>query len=203
MKKTLFILAVLLTPLFANAQEEVADSVALEEIDSVALMEFLQKQIVTEICGIPFGTSYEDAQEMLENKYGLPEYNYQHSKEIITYKHKKYAGITFDSIHFLFQSDGRSTYMNGCVFIIDADTPEQAKRSRDMLYDKLAEKYFMAEGTDDNGFKYYVGGLSPLRDGNIAFTINVLKYNKDLAKLYNPYAARLMYGTYEFITEEF
>lgn len=191
-----FILA--LTPLFAQSDEP---------LDSVALMNYfrekLEAQIVTEICGVKFGTSYETANEMLENKYGRPEYDYTHSKQTITFKHKSYAGINFDTIHFLFQSDGYRTYMNGCVFILDANTAEEAKEKRELLYKRLSEKYYMEDRTDENGFKYYIGGISPVDVNDAAFVINIIKYNKELAKLYNPYAARLMYGTYDYVKEEF
>lgn len=194
----LFALILALTPSFAQNEEP---------MDSVALMNFIREkmesQIVTEICGVKFGTSYEVAKEMLENKYGSSEYDFTHSKQTISFKNKKYAGIIFDTIHFLFQSDGYRTYMNGCVFILDANTAEEAKEKRDLLYKRLSEKYFMVEETDKNGFKYYIGGISPLNSDDFAFVINVIKYDKELAKLYNPYAARLMYGTYDYVKEEF
>ena len=72
-----------------------------------------ERQTVKEICGIPFGSSYEKTKEMLENKYGDPIYN--PDKTIVTYKNKTYGGITFDNIHFLFQSDGIHSYFNGCI----------------------------------------------------------------------------------------
>lgn len=33
-----------------------------------------EKETVKEICGVPFGSSYEKTKEMLENKYGYPEW---------------------------------------------------------------------------------------------------------------------------------
>ncbi|MBR1787777.1 MAG: hypothetical protein IJ762_01110 [Bacteroidaceae bacterium] len=158
-------------------------------------------QTVKEICGIPFGTSYQDAESMLKNKYGYPEYGTD--PNVITYKHKKYAGITFDSIHFLFQSDGVNSYLNGCVFILDAKTEKEAKEKRELLHDILAKKYIMVDDTDENGFKYYFGGRSPISKDEVGFVINILKYDKDLARLYAPYAARLMYGTYSYVKEKF
>ncbi len=56
---------------------------------------------------------------------------------------------------------------------------------------------------DKNGFKYYLGGISPVDDNEAAFVINVIKYDKDLAKQFYPYSARLMYGTYDYVKEEF
>lgn len=190
---------------FLNREEVLIRSrKALEESKEnlmKALMESSkQNQTVKEICGIPFGTSIEEARTILENKYGYPEYS--SDKMVITYKHKSYAGIRFDTIHFLFESDGVHSFMNGCVFILNAETLREAKKKRDMLYEKLNEKYFMLSDKDENGNTYYVGGYAPIGDG-CAFVINILKYEKELARLYNPYAARLMYGTYRYVKEEF
>lgn len=160
-----------------------------------------EEQTVREICGVPFGSSYEKTKEMLENKYGYPEYS--PDRTVITYKHKPYAGIMFDSIHFLFQSDGIHSYLNGCVFILDAKSLSDAKKKQEMLHEKLSDKYFMIDETDSNGNKYYLGGYSPTPDDGVGFSIEILKYDSDLARLYSPYAARLAYGRYNYVKEEF
>lgn len=160
-----------------------------------------EEQTVREICGVPFGSSYEKTKEMLENKYGYPEYN--PDRTVITYKHKTYAGFTFDSIHFLFQSDGIHSYLNGCVFIMDAKSLSDAKKKQEILYKKLSDKYFMIDETDSNGNKVYLGGYPPTPDDGIGFSIGILKYDSDLARLYSPYAARLAYGRYNYVKEEF
>ena len=190
----LFAFMFALTPSFAQNEEN---------RDSVTISNFykeLEAQKVTEICGVKFGTSYEDAKRILENKYGEA---YKHSKQSIIFKYKNYAGISFDRISFLFQSDGYRTYMNGCVFAIDANTAEDAKEKRDGLYNCLSGKYYMDEEIDKNGFKYYIGGVSPVNENNAAFIIDIVKLNKDLAKKYNPYIARLKYGRYNYVKEEF
>ena len=190
---------------FLNREEEMIRTRKALEVSKENLMKALmesskQNQTVKEICGIPFGTSIEEAKTMLENKYGYPEYS--SDKMVVTYKHKSYAGIRFDTIHFLFESDGVHSFMNGCVFILNAETLREAKKKRDMLYEKLNEKYYMLSDKDENGNTFYVGGYAPIGDG-CAFVINILKYEKELARLYNPYAARLMYGTYKYVKEEF
>lgn len=159
-----------------------------------------ERQTVKEICGIPFGTSYEEANRMLENKYGYSEYN--PDKTLITYKNKSYGGIMFDAIHFLFESDGINSYLNGCTFILSAETLKEAERKRDMLYKKLEDKYHMLKDVDENGNVFYVGGYAPIGEG-LAFSIDILKYERKLARLYTPYAARLMYGRYHYVKEEF
>ncbi len=110
--------------------------------------DIVDSQTVKEICGIPFGASLQDAKSMLKNKYGYPEYGID--PNVVTYKNKKYAGIMFDSIHFLFQSDGVNSYLNGCVFILNAKTQKEAIEHRELLHDALAEKYIMLDYTDKN-----------------------------------------------------
>lgn len=177
-----------------------------ELTDSLAnyFMEIKKEQeTIKEICGIPFGSSYEKTKEILNNKYGYPEYN--PDRTVITYKRKTYAGIMFDAIHFLFQSDGIHSYLNGCVFILDAKSLSDAKKKQEILHKKLSEKYLMIDDTDSNGNKYYVGGYPPTQENGVGFCIDILKYDSELTSLYNhtPYAARLAYGRYNYVKEEF
>ena len=157
-----------------------------------------ERQTIKEICGIPFGSSYEKAEEVLENKYGKK--SYLSDKTKICYRSVTYAGIFFNDIYFLFQSDGYKSYMNGCVFILEATSLHQAKEKQEMLYNKLRYKYDMNEGEDDNGNKYYYGGHSPVPLDGSGLSIDIIKYENRLS---NPYAARLMYGRYNYVKEEF
>ena len=160
-----------------------------------------EEQTVKEICGVPFGSTYEKTSEMLENKYGYPDYN--PDRTVITYKNKAYAGFMFDSIHFLFQSDGIHSYLNGCVFIMQAKSLSDAKKKQEMLYKKLSEKYIMIDDTDSDGNKYYLGGYPPTPGDGVGFSIEIMKYDRELARLFSPYAARLAYGRYNYVKEEF
>ncbi len=157
-----------------------------------------ERQTIKEICGIPFGTSYEKAEKILENKYGTP--SIYSDKTRIVYDNKSYAGIQFDDIIFLFQSDGYKSYFNGCVFILETSSLSQAKEKRDMLYKELSRKYDMDEGEDDNGNKFYYGGHSPVPFDGFGFSIDIIKYDN---RPRIPYAARLMYGRYNYVDEEF
>ena len=157
-----------------------------------------ERQTTKEICGIPFGSSYEKAEEVLENKYG--DKSYLSDKTKIYYNNKNYAGIMFDNIIFLFQSDGYKSYMNGCVFILEATSLRQAKEKQELLYKKLRYKYDMKEDDDDNGNKYYYGGHSPVPFDGFGFSIDIIKYEN---RPNLPYAARLMYGRYNYVKEEF
>lgn len=157
-----------------------------------------ERQTVREICGIPFGSSYEKTAEVLENKYGTS--SFLSDRNTIIYDNKNYAGIYFDKILFLFQSDGYKSYLNGCVFILEASSLSDAKDKRERLYKELSWKYDMRDGVDNNGNKYYYGGNSPVSFLDFGFSIDIVKYENRSSI---PYAARLMYGRYNYVKEEF
>ena len=189
------------TPLLNTPQlEPLEESFNYDEELDKFIDEAKEKQTVREICSIPFGSSLEKAKSILENKFGYPD-----SKDVTTiiYNHKSYGGIIFDKMYFLFQSDGISSFFNGCTFIINANSLEEANKHLERLHDALSEKYYMVSDVDENGNKFYVGGYPPTKDETCAFIINIIKYDKKVAKLYSPYSARLMYGPYNYIKEEF
>lgn len=158
----------------------------------------IERQTTKEICGIPFGSSYEKTKEVLENKYGAS--SYLSDKTQIVYDNKNYAGISFDQILFLFQSDGYKSYLNGCVFILEASSLNDAKDKQERLYRKLNVKYDMKDGVDKDGNKYYYGGYSPIGSWDSGFIIDIIKYDN---RSRIPYSARLMYGRYNYVKEEF
>jgi len=170
----------------------------IREIISEEYEKEYERQTIKEICGIPFGSSYETTKEVLENKYGEP--SFLSDKTKIFYPNKTYAGISFDDIIFLFQSDGYRSYLNGCVFILEAKSLSEAKEKRDLLYRRLRWKYDMKEGIGDDGIKYYYGGHSPVPLDGFGFSIEIIKYENRSSI---PYAARLMYGRYNYVKEEF
>ncbi len=192
---------------FSNAPELITpkpeateDSHVFEEEFGKFIEETKEKQTVREICSIPFGSSYQKAERILANKYGVPE-----SKDVnrITYKNKSYGGISFNHIHFLFQSDGTNSYFNGCSFIIDAKSLAEANKHLERLHDTLSDKYMMASDVDSNENKVYFGGYPPTAEEKLAFLISIIKYDKDIAKFICPYSVRLMYGPFNYVKEDF
>lgn len=133
------------------------------------MLEEHDRQTVKEICGIPFGASYEDAWEILRNKYGTS--SVLSDRDRIVYENKSYAGILFDRMLFLFQSDGHQSFFNGCIFALNASSLSQAKEKRDRLYDQLSWKYDIKKDTYDSGLDYYYGGYPPISFGR-AFIID-------------------------------
>ena len=185
-----------------DARSKVAADMMSESIKEI-MNERKERETIREICGIPFGSSYETAREILENKFGEPQDT--SDKTTLVYKNKNYAGVLFDYILFLFQSDGRKSYFNGCIFALDAKSLNDAERKQEMLYKQLSSKYTISFVYDDNKNKIYGGGFPPIKDAKIGFTIDILKYDRsEFQLLYTtPYSVRLRYGEYNYIKEEF
>ena len=97
--------------------------------------------IVTEICGVKFGSSYNDAKTKLENILGKENLKKSKPNENFYFFNAKIDDITYHLAYFFFQSDGKNTYMNRCHLINYEKTIESARAKRDEIAKKLAEKY--------------------------------------------------------------
>lgn len=171
---------------------------------------------VKSICGVDFGTSKDDAEVILKNKFGTP---LDYSKEtVIPFENIKYAGIDFDNVYFLFQSDGNNSFFNSCVFLKQAKNKKQVKEIIETYKTALSRKYTLKEDIATNGFNIYEGGISPLWDGKwqsiidsasnheipIAFHTDVIEYDSDIVNhTGKKYGVRLIYGPFEFVNESF
>lgn len=198
MKKLLILGLLCLFVLGGYAQEDEEDW----QIGSPKYYEWLDKQTCKEVCGVRFGMSYETAKDILKKKFGEPSYSFSDENSII-YQYKSYGGISFSSICFYFQRSGIYSYLNQCVMTIDCKTTNEVKSKRDFIWSKVSEKYTAwREGTDKNGFKYYESGISP-KDGGLysGFIVDVVKYDRAFDGCY--YSARIMYGPYEYVKEDF
>ena len=126
MRKRVFIWLFFVPFLVWGQSNEELDSTKVNN-DSTSWNEFQERMnriTVSEICNVPFGCSYEKAESILRNKYGDSSSESDRTK--IIYRNKVYAGISFDMIYFLFQSDGVNSYMNGCIFIIETKSLKAA-----------------------------------------------------------------------------
>lgn len=224
MKRILLLIAFVVSCVSINAQDSQfeqarKDYQSATQEERKKMDEFFQPleekwhiQQVKTIGGVPFGITHEKAEKMLENKFGRAAYN--PSSTTLTYNKVKYAGYDFDAIHFLFQSDGLKSYLNGCVFIINTKDLQDAVEKEKYVAEKLLSKYQLFEDRDNNGNITHGGGISPLWDGKwntldvekygVAIHTDILIYNKELVELYEfPYAVRIIYGPYNYIQEEF
>lgn len=174
--------------------------------------EKLRVKQVKSICGIEFGSTYEVAERISQNKFGLPEVVSDRTN--IFYKNIKYAGLDFSSLHLLFQSDGTRSYFNACIFIKDAKTFNEAKAIEKEYAEGILKKYEMITANEDDVNPTYGGGISPLWDGhwyNLDFNehltgvhTDIIKYDSNLAeRLGYTYGVRIIYGPFNFVKEEF
>lgn len=149
----------------------------------------------TSICGVDFGASYSTAERILENKFGYK--HFLSDRTQIIFENKMYAGITWDRLMFLFQSDGTISYLNRAVLVRKSKTAAEAKENRDALKRQMEGKYFIMDFTDEkSGFKYYMGGSNPTNPSYPGFTIDIIKYSN------GTYGTRLDYGPYDYVKEE-
>lgn len=128
-----------IVPVFASAQEygnlTSKDSLNINMDSSQVVVDSIVeanlKEQITAIGGIPFGISREKALPVLRNKYG--EEDYLSDNKHIVFKNIKYAGVDFNSVYFLFQSDGINSYFNACIFILNAKTKKEAIDKQDEM----------------------------------------------------------------------
>ncbi len=182
MKQVLLIFTVLLIYTSAFAQNNVsADSTNRES------------QRITEICGVKFGASYKSALDTLIYTLGKPDITSENNS--IFYRDKSYEGIVFDSIYFIFVSDGQNANLSTCFFYYNTDKEKDAKDTFRLICETLSPKYELTQiDSSDESIDFYVGGLSPIDDSR-GFSIGL---NKVLG---THYSVSLCYGPYEFVKE--
>ena len=218
MKKILLALAIaIFTPNMGksqqtfSAEENDTASLSQEEIEEKILAYYRKDQVLS-IANVDFGTSYKEAERKLKRKFGEP--SFLSSKNKLLFDNVKYGGLDFNSVFFIFQSDGNNSFLNGCVFLKDAKDYAQALEIEQEYADILSSKYTKVfSEVDEKGNPFHFGGFSPSWDGTIqggieagvAIHTNIMKYDEDLVKEINhsPYAVRLIYGPFNYVKEEF
>lgn len=163
-----------------------------------------QKQWVKDACGVPFGATQKEVYDLLNGKFGNVS-TLQNGDYVV--QGVNYAKQHFDYIVFSFQSDGKRTYFNSCMFIITSNSKEDAMNYYKSFRYTLGEKYTMVDTTKEvDGFPFSAGGYSPLWDGHwysldnpyfMAVQIDVMSPG------YGEYTFRLKYGPYPYVKEEF
>lgn len=202
-------------PIFVNAQENVStdnDTTSLSLEVQEKLIEINRQQQVKSIANVEFGSSREKCEKILRKKFGTP--SIYSSTDRLLFTNIKYAGLDFDSLFFLFQSDGERTYLNSCIFVINVNDYQSAlSKEKDLTY-MLSKKYStILNVVDSNGNPCHICGVSPLWNGTIeglftagtAIHTNIMKYEEKVAKDAGtgPYAVRLIYGPFDYVKEEF
>lgn len=143
-----------------------------------------------EVCGVPFGSSYQETYKVLTEKWGKPTGS---DFEEIVYMNKLYAGDYWDIIIFRFQGGGgKKTAFNCCLFGKEFKTLSEAEKFRDYLAKELAKKYKIFSKTDEYGLKYYLGGQNPVNPNEAAWGLDI-----------SGTRVRLIYGPYNYLDESY
>ena len=161
--------------------------------------------LITEICNVPFGSTYEDAKRILTDKYG--DYDYLNStKDDMIFENKKYAAVDFDTMHFMFQSDGERSYFNAAILCINCKSKVEAIRTKQRMHEILSKRYSGFTNMDGNDDYLSVGGISPVSsEQNFGFgvRIDIKDYGHPGKVLGFPYGVRIIYGPYNYVKEDF
>lgn len=164
----------------------------------LSVLVFALKAIAqTSIAGVSFGSDYSSAKMILEKKYGKAEYDSDMNS--IHYRSKEYGGIYFHDLWFDFQYSGTRGYFNKCVLVVGCNTADEAKKNRDYIAGVVKKYYDLHESTLSNGFKAYQGGDDPTNKDNYGFFIDVIAPTAKGGQ----YIARLFYGPYNYVEENF
>lgn len=222
-----------MTPLELYYEYNTASPERKIEIDSLMsnYENYFKPQQVKSICGVDFGTQYEKALPILKNKFGDP--SDRSDSNTIHFDKINYAGFNFDGVYFDFQSDGYRSYFNSCIFIKSFADKKDAEDFLLNIKHELRKKYRLAEEElVDYGVytkediseslvknPYFSCGVSPVWDGNwksmlknafsferytSAISDDIVEYDDRVVKAMGiRYAARLIYGPYHYVKEEF
>lgn len=201
-------------PLIVNAQDSVSinrdsllHSFILKEVHKV-LAERYRGDRVTSIASVKFGMSRNKVEKILRKKYGEP--SIFSTSDKLHFENIKYGGLYFNSVYFLFQSDGKRSFLNSCIFVVDVRDYHAAIDMERKISNILSKRYsFIKECQDENGNPMHICGLSPLWDGTsenfsdatIAIHTDIIDY--DNTGYEYKYGVRLIYGPFDYIKEEF
>lgn len=118
-----------------------------------------QKQ---EIAGVPFGASHDEALAAFTIVFGQPVAD---KGDMLEFRDVTYEGQKFTSLFVYFDWDK----MNHVRFQAVCSGKQQALQKIDEVHRAMSEKYKTATDYEDDGTRFYKGGLGP--DGQSLFTI--------------------------------
>lgn len=172
---------------------------------------YKRNQVVS-ICGVRFGMDLETAKNILKSKYG--EVAFDADPNTLVYENIKYANTDYDQVIFRFQSDGINTYLSACVLCKYASSLSKARKLEKEFAEILSHKYTsLTEVKDINGETIHIGGITPLWDGHWynfskehvgAVCTGIFRFGERARKgLGLNYAAKIAYGPYNYVKEEY
>lgn len=177
----------------------------IRDAETMALR-VIEDNSVTEICNIPFGSSYETSKKILTEKYGDSDF-LASTKDCIVYRDKFYSGIHFTDLFFMFQSDGKNSHFNKAILSRNTKTKEEAIQLKKSFDEKLRKQYQIYKVLDEGNIYISMGGICPIPSegvfGGYAIGVDVLKFDTPTTRNGCMYSTRITYGPYEYIKESF
>lgn len=122
---------------------------------------------------VDFGTSRNEALQQIEQHFGNP--NATDGDNLIYYD-LDINGYRFSKIIFGFEPKQSGGYFNEARFFIEKDTRRHAVAVRDSLAKQLGRRYGITYDYEENGNKFYTGGVAPGGIGHL-FTISTHRRN--------------------------
>lgn len=117
---------------------------------------------------IDFGTSRHDALSIIKERFGEPN---AIDGDNLVYYDLMINGYCFNKIIFGFEPKQGGDYFNEARFFLVAPSRPMAIADRDSLARDLAKKYDMTHDFEENGNKFYKGGVAPSGIGYL-FTLS-------------------------------
>lgn len=150
-----------------------------------------QNNIISEVCGVKFGTSFNEAKNILNKRYGIPS-RVTDDGTLIAYEGKNYDGKVFDQLYFVFEKEDNFGF-DVAVLSIACKTKNDAEKERDNIADLFKEKYNLDKRKNISGDIVYYGGTSPLNNKGYGFRIEIYK-DDDSSLTGESYNARIIFG---------
>lgn len=165
-----------------------------------AIQRYMDENGVTEVCGIPFGFSYERTKKILTGKFGGCD-NLTTTEDCLSFKDKLYEGILFSQLSFIFESDGETNHLTKAEFRADTKSKEEAITLKALIDEKLSKRYIIYKVLDEGNVYLSVGGICPSPAdeelGGYAITVDIEKKERP-TRDGDIYAVRIIYGPYDY-----
>lgn len=146
----------------------------------LALAAYAQKETIV---GVPFGASHDEVLATFRTVFGEPVAD---KGDMLEFRDVTYEGQKFTSLIVYFDWD----QMNHVRFHQVCTGKPQALQKIDSVKETLASKYSISTDYEDEGTRFYKGGLGP--DGQSLFTIYTFLDRKNDMK----WTAVLRYGAF-------
>lgn len=136
---------------------------------------------------VRFGASYEEAVKHIKETFGNPE---KSTSDEVAYTNASYEGVQWNWVTFRFK-DG---LLCEARFYQDHKNKGKAKAELENIAKCLGRKHTLSLDYEEDGNRFYAGGLSPLGIGRL-FTVFVAPHN-------GKWSDQLRFGPFKFKNNE-